>query len=345
MIVRSGKTLIGGFPVKALFAATLGVLVLAGIAAGTEATVIPPVTYADVLFVVAEEREDGAWLFDVTVRHEDTGWEHYADAWEVLSPDGSMLAKRVLAHPHVGEQPFTRSLSGIEIPPEYEQVLVRAHDLVHGYGGREVIVSLLTETGPGFETRRATLIPRELVAKWVGKAPEVDGVIDPIWETVPPLTVPLDCASWGWAVVTLRAATHRQRLYLLARWPEAAPVATAGVVNKLTLHWNIVPDFIHCSIACHTAYFDAQRELQALNAETIPQAGHESLPAAGGWENGEWTVEWSRPLLSSNPYDLQMSDLTIDYPFRVKVFDHRVNQPDPMSDTVLLRFEPTHASS
>ena len=328
---------------KALFAATLCVLLLAGIAAGTEATVTPPVTYADVLFVVAEEREDGTWLFDVTVRHEDTGWEHYADAWEVLSPDGSMLAQRVLAHPHVDEQPFTRSLSGIEIPPEYEQVLVRAHDLVHGYGGREVIVSLLTETGSGFEVRRVTSNPPELVAKRVGQPLEADGVIDPIWETVPPLTVPLDCASRSCVDVTLRAAYDSEQLYLLARWPEAAPVTTTGVVNKLTLHWNIVPEFIHCSIACHTAYFDAQRELQALNAETIPQAGHEPLPAAGGWENGEWIVEWSRPLLSGNPYDQQMSDLTIEYPFRVKVFDHRANQPDPMSDAVMLRFEPTRA--
>lgn len=49
----------------------------------------------------------------VTLRHPDTGWDHYADAWEVLDTDGARLGLRVLAHPHVNEQPFTRSLSGI----------------------------------------------------------------------------------------------------------------------------------------------------------------------------------------------------------------------------------------
>ena len=43
-------------------------------------------------------------------------------------------------HPHVDEQPFTRSQRGIVIPPGVTQVRVRAHDLVDGFGGREVLV-------------------------------------------------------------------------------------------------------------------------------------------------------------------------------------------------------------
>ena len=48
--------------------------------------------------------------FSVTVEHADEGWDHYADRWEVVSEDGkTVYGTRVLAHPHVNEQPFTRS--------------------------------------------------------------------------------------------------------------------------------------------------------------------------------------------------------------------------------------------
>ena len=80
--------------------------------------------------------------FDVTVHHNDEGWDHYADRWEVLSPDGEILATRVLAHPHENEQPFTRSLGGVRIPANIDQVILRAHDSVHEYGGRTMTIPL-----------------------------------------------------------------------------------------------------------------------------------------------------------------------------------------------------------
>ena len=112
------------------------------------------VTLADVLFVRAQLQTDGTWSFDVTVQHEDTGWEHYADRWEVLTPEGQVLATRVLTHPHVNEQPFTRSQSGIVISEGVTQVRVRAHDLADGYGGREVVVDLTVAQGQDFEVVR-----------------------------------------------------------------------------------------------------------------------------------------------------------------------------------------------
>jgi hypothetical protein len=78
--------------------------------------------------------------FSVTVVHADDGWDHYADRWEVLTLSGDVIATRVLAHPHSKNKPFTRSLSGINIPAEISTVVVRAHDLVHGYGGKEITV-------------------------------------------------------------------------------------------------------------------------------------------------------------------------------------------------------------
>ena len=47
----------------------------------------------------------------VTLEHADTGWDHYANRWDVLDENGELLGSRTLHHPHVNEQPFTRSLS------------------------------------------------------------------------------------------------------------------------------------------------------------------------------------------------------------------------------------------
>jgi len=72
----------------------------------------------------------------------------------VLKPDPDSPFTRLLLHPHVGEQPFTRSQSGIVIPEGVSRVRVRAHDLVDGWGGREVVVDLNRPSGPGFEVER-----------------------------------------------------------------------------------------------------------------------------------------------------------------------------------------------
>lgn len=97
---------------------------------------------ADVVDVEARQAENGTWRFDVTVAHADEGWDHYADLWEVVAPDGTVLGSRVLAHPHVEEQPFTRSLSGVRIPEGIDEIIVRAHDSRDGYGGRSLQVKL-----------------------------------------------------------------------------------------------------------------------------------------------------------------------------------------------------------
>jgi len=97
---------------------------------------------ADVVAVEAAQDGAGTWRFEVTVRHADEGWEHYADKWEVLAPDGTVLGTRVLLHPHETEQPFTRALGGVAIPEGIERVTLRAHDSMHGLGGAEVTVEL-----------------------------------------------------------------------------------------------------------------------------------------------------------------------------------------------------------
>ena len=98
---------------------------------------------ADVLRVKVTSEAGGTWRFDVTVSHADAGWDHYADRWEVVGPDGAVLGTRMLLHPHVDEQPFTRSLSGIAIRAGVDRLRLRAHDSVHAFGGAEMTVELL----------------------------------------------------------------------------------------------------------------------------------------------------------------------------------------------------------
>ena len=84
----------------------------------------------------------GSCTFSVTLKHADEGWQHYANQWDVMTMDGKLLKSRVLYHPHVDEQPFTRSLSGVEIPAGTARVKIRAKDLKHGYSSDEYIVQI-----------------------------------------------------------------------------------------------------------------------------------------------------------------------------------------------------------
>ncbi|MFO8024987.1 hypothetical protein [Thiohalophilus sp.] len=108
----------------------------------------------EILKVELLEQGPQTWRADVTLRHADTGWEHYADGWRVVTPDDEVLGHRTLHHPHVNEQPFTRSLSGITISQDISQVIVEAHDKVHGWSPDRVTVDLTQSTGDRYRLER-----------------------------------------------------------------------------------------------------------------------------------------------------------------------------------------------
>jgi len=87
---------------------------------------------AEIVGATATRAGDG-WRFDVTLRHGDSGWDDYADGWRIETADGSVLGIRELLHPHVKEQPFTRSLGGVPIPDGVTEVFVRARTNVTGW--------------------------------------------------------------------------------------------------------------------------------------------------------------------------------------------------------------------
>ena len=96
----------------------------------------------------------GTWSVEVTLKHADAGWEHYADAWRVVAGDGRVLATRTLYHPHVNEQPFTRGLTGVAIPAAMTTVFIEAHDKVHGWSQQRLQIDLDQSSGDGFEVNR-----------------------------------------------------------------------------------------------------------------------------------------------------------------------------------------------
>lgn len=109
---------------------------------GGETTPADPQGCADVIEVVVTPDDSGTYRFDVTVQSADTGWEKYADLWEVRAPDGTVLGQRILAHPHVEEQPFTRSQSGIGVPEGVPSVKVVARDSAAGFCGEAFDVEI-----------------------------------------------------------------------------------------------------------------------------------------------------------------------------------------------------------
>ena len=143
--------LINNFSEGLKFAAVFTVLLFAQ-PSFAEGNAVENLDFAQVTFVRVLQQGDGSWTLHVTVRHKDDGWDHYADLWQVLDPvSGAVIAKRVLAHPHVGEQPFTRSLANVVVPEASRSIEVQAKCNVHGFGGKQVLVDFNLRSGQDFE--------------------------------------------------------------------------------------------------------------------------------------------------------------------------------------------------
>lgn len=84
---------------------------------------------------VAIRGESNAYNFLVTVRSPDIGCSQYADWWEVIRPDGSLVYRRILTHSHVDEQPFARSGGPVNLVAD-ENAIVRVHMNSLGYSER-----------------------------------------------------------------------------------------------------------------------------------------------------------------------------------------------------------------
>lgn len=104
---------------------------------------LAPVYAGEVKIVNAKAlKRASGWHFNVTLRHADEGWKHYADAWRVVDKSGKVFGTRTLHHPHVEEQPFTRGLGDVVIPSGTKSVYIEAHDKVHGWAKQRYEIRL-----------------------------------------------------------------------------------------------------------------------------------------------------------------------------------------------------------
>jgi len=73
------------------------------------------------------------YTFSVGIESIETGCGQYANWWEIVTEEGELIYRRILAHSHVDEQPFIRSGSGVNVT-ENQELIIRAHMNTSGYG-------------------------------------------------------------------------------------------------------------------------------------------------------------------------------------------------------------------
>lgn len=94
-------------------------------------------------------RDQMGWTVTVTLRHPDTGWDHFANGWAVELPDGTQIGYRELSHPHTDEQPFTRWLRGVDIPAGTPYVMIRPRCSLVGWSSAATRVDVPAATEGG----------------------------------------------------------------------------------------------------------------------------------------------------------------------------------------------------
>jgi hypothetical protein len=108
----------------------------------------------EIVFAKLTARGDSSWNVAVTLKHGDTGWDHYANSWRIVDEQGKLLARRVLAHPHVDEQPFTRNIFYAKIPKDTKVVYIEATDKVHGLSPDRLRIDLDKSEGDRYKIMR-----------------------------------------------------------------------------------------------------------------------------------------------------------------------------------------------
>ncbi|NJL87334.1 MAG: hypothetical protein HC886_17315 [Leptolyngbyaceae cyanobacterium SM1_1_3] len=122
--------------------------------------------FATVTAVEATAGEPGAYTFAVTVQSPDTGCDRYANWWEVISAEGDLIFRRILAHSHVDEQPFRRAGGSVAVQPD-QTVIIRAHMQPTGYGNQAMQGSIdagfsSVQLPDGFAANLAQAAPQPL---------------------------------------------------------------------------------------------------------------------------------------------------------------------------------------
>lgn len=97
---------------------------------------------APVIAAADAQLDGGRWTVTVTLKHRDSGWDHFATGLAVLAPDGSRIGSLDLTRPNVGKSRFTARITGLKVPPGTEFVLIRSRCSLVGWAAEPVRVDL-----------------------------------------------------------------------------------------------------------------------------------------------------------------------------------------------------------
>lgn len=122
--------------------AFLLVLISTAFSAHAQSSASSEQRFPDVVAVKVRATGPDRFDFDVTISSPYDTPRRYADGFRVYTSDDLVLGERKLLHDHQDEQPFTRDLHAVKIPPGLKKVLVQARDQKYGYGGKVVEVVL-----------------------------------------------------------------------------------------------------------------------------------------------------------------------------------------------------------
>ena len=86
--------------------------------------------------------QSGIYHIKVVIEHEDTGWDDYVDAWEVVGSNGELLGVRPFFEPELDRNQTVTALAGVIIPEEVKTVTIRARKHPQGYQGDPVEVTI-----------------------------------------------------------------------------------------------------------------------------------------------------------------------------------------------------------
>ncbi len=184
-----------------------------------------------------------------------------------------------------------------------------------------------------------------------GRLPVPAEATNSLWNRAKPLMVRLGMvASTDPQVrVDLQALSDGQAIVFLARWKEAGPppgIEASAVTNKFTIFWRLDPQFLAlhpdtCHTSCHTVYTapTTPTRLNRFNLSAIGVSSAGGLEGVGQWEAGQWTLSWSRSLMNNYMSDVQFSDFTKSYPFRIEVFPWVESGAPQVSPRYMMEFE------
>lgn len=97
---------------------------------------------ADVKVKRDSSDQPGIYHVKVTIEHEDTGWDDYVDAWEIVGSDGSVLGVRPFFEPELDRGRTVTALAGVVISKDVKTVTIRTRKHPHGYQGAPVEVTI-----------------------------------------------------------------------------------------------------------------------------------------------------------------------------------------------------------